>query len=271
MNQVPAAGTWFLVNPVDIHIARDHLVLTDRRQLPLSEQQSLALFDSAKPYFEEVGKPLVYGNAHTWFVRADEWSDLQTSTPDAACGHNIDIWMPKGAPALAWRKLQNEVHMLWHSHPVNQEREAHGLKPVNSLWLWGGATADLAVGALDFTDTFNLSDDFRPYVQRIPANHRDCSADDLIAAAPQHGLLLLDALIGPALGGDWATWLDRINDYETTWFAPLLAALKARRLDRLTLQLSHGGAIAGFSSTRQSLGKFWVKPSLSKLVTAPRS
>ncbi|MFD2272878.1 hypothetical protein ACFS07_21685 [Undibacterium arcticum] len=248
-NQAPAAGIWFIINPVHIHFARDHLVLTDQRQLLLSEQQSLALFDSAKPYFEEVDKTLVYGNAHTWFVRADEWNGLQTSTPDATCGHNIDIWMPKGAHALAWRKLQNEVQMLWHSHPVNEERDAHGLKPVNSLWLWGGAPADLTVGAVgraNFTATFNLSDDFSPYGQLSPANRTNCSVADLIAAAPKHGLLLLDSLIGPALASDWATWLDRMHDYETIWFAPLLATLKARRVDRLTLHLSHGGAIAGF-------------------------
>ena len=27
--------------------------------------------------------------------------------------------------------------MLWHTHPVNAEREAAGLKPVNALWLEG--------------------------------------------------------------------------------------------------------------------------------------
>ncbi len=133
------AGFWFLLQPVHIHIARDHLVLTDLRRTTLSEQESRALFDAALPLFRQAGKDLQYGDANTWFVRADDWRQLQTATPDAACGHNIDIWMPKGEGERAWRKLQNEVQMEWHENAVNTARAAQGLPPVNSLWLWGGA------------------------------------------------------------------------------------------------------------------------------------
>src|SRR5947209_13370435 len=42
-------GTWFIVQPVHLHIARDHLVLTDPRQLRLSEQDARNLFDIVKP------------------------------------------------------------------------------------------------------------------------------------------------------------------------------------------------------------------------------
>src|SRR5690606_38085602 len=45
---------WFALQPVHIHIARDHLVLTDPRQLQLDENHSRSLFDIARPLFEEV-------------------------------------------------------------------------------------------------------------------------------------------------------------------------------------------------------------------------
>ncbi len=144
----PDEGVWFMLQPVHIHIARDHLVLTDQRHLALSEPESHTLFDSAKPLFDEVGKTLLYGDAKTWFMRADDWATLQTSTPDAACGHNIDIWMPKGQGERDWRKLQNEIQMHWHIHPLNEERESRGDKTVNSLWCWGAADAAKRDGSI---------------------------------------------------------------------------------------------------------------------------
>ncbi|MEO8600423.1 MAG: hypothetical protein ABI656_11400, partial [bacterium] len=69
----PDNGFWFLLQPIHIHVTRDHLVLTDQRQLPISGQEARTLFDLVEPLFTEIGMPLRYGNAHTWFMRADAW------------------------------------------------------------------------------------------------------------------------------------------------------------------------------------------------------
>jgi hypothetical protein len=46
--------------------------------------------------------------------------------------------------AKLWRKLQNEIQMLWHIDPVNEEREQRGLPSINSLWISGiGKLADI--------------------------------------------------------------------------------------------------------------------------------
>lgn len=258
-------GTWFIVNPVHFHIARDHLVLTDPRQLRLAEAEARALFEMAQPLFYEFDKTLLYGNANTWFVRADDWAQLLTSTPDAASGHNIDIWMPKGEGERNWRKLQNEVQMHWFTHPVNAEREACGLKPVNSLWLWGGATLPQASAAPQYTHVFNPAGWLGPLAALAPHHAQASGAADILAARPESGLLLLDGLGEPALANDWAEWLARLHAWEETWFAPLLAALKSGGIGRLSLTLTHQTGIASFSANRQALRKFWVKPSLSPL------
>lgn len=256
------AGTWFLLHPVHIHIARDHLVLTDLRQQALSESESRALFESALPLFQETGKTLHYGDAANWFVRADEWDALQTSTPDAASGHNIDIWMPKGRGERDWRKLQNEVQMHWHTHPVNAQREERGAKPVNSLWLWGGAPAAMQAGPAPYTDVFNLSGWARAFVQ-APLSVR--SAAEIVGAAPSRGLLLLDALIEPAMGADWALWLEKMRELERDWFVPLREALGTGKLGQLRLILTQQAALAQFDASRNSLRKFWIKPALARL------
>jgi hypothetical protein len=264
------SGTWFVVQPVHFHIARDHLVLTDPRQLALPDAESRLLFEAARPLFEEEGKTLVYGDAATWFVQADDWRDLHTATPDAACGHNIDIWLPKGDAELAWRKLQNEVQMHWHMHEVNAEREARGVKPVNSLWLWGGATLPQGGHAspppAPYTDTFRLHGWSTALGATAARNHGDCHAIDAILAAPQHGLLLLDALLAPALAADWGAWLQALQTLDADWFRLFLSALQGGRLQHLNLVLTHNAGLAEFGVSRGSLRKFWVKPSLNRLL-----
>jgi hypothetical protein len=261
-------GAWFVLSPVHLHIARDHLVLTGLRNLKLSEQESRTLFDAARPLFEEAGKALVYGDRHTWFVRADDWRDLRTSTPDVTTGHNIDVWMPAGNSSRAWRKLQNEVQMHWHIHPLNQLREGAGEQPVNSLWLWGGDngsdTGNRPPAATAYEQVFNSShwaSDF------IPGGGvtGDFSADTLIQTDGKRGLLVLDALIAPALVNDWSVWLDCLHRLESEWFAPILSALKSRRLERVSLLLTHSTKLAEFTVTPRSLKKFWAKPSLKSL------
>jgi hypothetical protein len=258
-------GTWFMLHPVHIHIARDHLVLTDPRQLALSEPESRALFGIAQPLFEETGKSLIYGNTHTWFVRADEWDQLQTSTPDAASGHNIDIWMPKGAGERDWRKLQNEVQMHWFTHPINAERESRRINPVNSIWLWGGTPTSLDGSPPSYTEVFNLAGWMRAFGQMIRKQTHAATAADIIATAPERGLIVLDTLIEPALGNDWSHWLDKVHSVEADWLVPLLAAVKSGKIDQLSLILTHHARISSFTITRHSLRKFWTQPSLAPL------
>jgi hypothetical protein len=258
-------GYWFQVQPVHIHIARDHLVLTDQRRLDLLEQESRALFATAKSVFTEAGKTLLYGDAKTWFVRADDWADLQTSTPDAACGHNIDIWMPKDPGDQhdrAWRKLQNEVQMHWHTHVVNEQREFRRAEPINSIWLWGGAASAEPKSLQRYTDSFGLS---KTYGQFASNHMQSATVSDVLAAKPEHGLVMLDGLTSAGLAQDWSYWLEQMHALEKEWFAPLLSEMRAGQLGSVSLILTHNTKLSAFKVTRNALRKFWVKRSLSGL------
>jgi hypothetical protein len=250
---------------VHIHIARDHLVLTDPRQLAIRDHEARPLFDIAASLFAETGRPLLYGDAATWFVRADDWAELQTSTPDAAGGHNIDIWMPKGAGERDWRKVQNEVQMHWFDHPVNMEREARGMKPINSLWIWGGAPATFEPAPGHHTDVFNLTGPTAAFGQFALRQSGAGNASELLAAKPERALAVLDNLLEAALSNDWSRWLDAMHALEHDWFAPLLAALKSNAIDRLSLVFTNDTRISRFTITKSSLRKFWAKPTLTPL------
>lgn len=266
MHQAANEGFWFILQPAHLHVARDHLVLTDLRQLKLAEQDAHILFDIAKPLFEESGKTLLYGDAKTWFLRADNWEALHTSTPDAACGHNIDIWMPKGPNEREWRRLQNEIQMHWHDHPINDRRETSGLKPVNSVWLWGGTSISEKSSEHKFEEAFTLKNQANWYAPLAAKQLNASSAAEVIAARPQHGLLVLDSLIESALAGDWSEWLGAFHTLETQWFAPLLDAVQSGRLAQLSLTINHNTALTTYTVSKSSLRKFWRKSSLARLV-----
>ena len=245
----PEPGYWFVLEPTHFHVARDHLVLTDSRQLGLNDVTSQALFDAAHPMFAELGYTLRFGDARHWFLRADAWSDLRTCSPDAACGHNIDVWLPRGQGERDWRRLHNEVQMLWHTHEVNEVREQRGERRINALWLWGGSDG--------------MS------VQSTPVGLRELVRCSLGLPNPPHGAsvapVLLSGLIGAALAGDWSAWLAAMAELDTGYISPALAQLKNHEIDTLDLVLTDSTQAIEWKLRRSSMRKFWVRTSLARL------
>lgn len=266
----PSAGYWLVLQPVHFHIARDHLVLTDTRQLVLSESEAAALFEVARVACSEDGLLLVRGanpNQHYWFLQADQYSELQTTTPDTAVGRNIDIWMPTGDAARSWRKLQNEIQMSWHAHHVNQNREEHGWPVINSLWLWGGNShaPEPEVQTTTTTTTFNFGGWYTAFAEQAMQHLENLDVEQVLANPASQKLLLLDNLIQPALAGDWSEWLDALRSMERQWFAPLAADLKKNPAGKFTLIISDGTRLQGWTSNSISRYKFWIKPTLGRL------
>lgn len=250
-----AEGHWFLLQPAHVQISRTHMLLSDLRGLHLSEADSRALYEIARPYCAEIGKPLLHGAPGLWFMRADEWADMRTASPDATCTQSMSDWLPEGVHARAFRKLQNEIQMLWHEHPVNQARQARGLQPVNACWLWGGAGPAAAGGRVAIAGGTQWMEALSSMPQP--------SVDQLIA---EPGAAMVADLIAPAQAGDWADWLARMQRIEQEWLAPLLAALKAGRIARLNLMLSHRNGWTSVTSSALAQRKFWRKPSLTPLL-----
>jgi hypothetical protein len=245
-------GTWFIVNPAHFAISRSHLLMCDLRGLQLSEAHSRALFDTAKPYVDDAGKLLLYGDAATWFLRADDWAALQTASPDSAVGLNLTEWLPQGDKSIDYRKLQNEIQMLWYEHPANAEREQRGLQPVNAFWPWSPATAAPAPARL------HAADDAPPWLSAL-ARQRDITPAQLPAG--EDTLLVCDSLSAPAMAGEWAGWLSQFQRLDQALFAPLQA-----RSD-VTLVLTRRDALCEFTTTNMAKLKFWRRPSLDPLLT----
>jgi len=132
-------GMHWRLDPVHLHVGRDHLVLTDPARLALDPRDAAALAAAIAPLFPDDGLALDAGAARWYLQETDPGRPLRLRTHPmvGAVGRNIDAWMPEGDDARRWRRLVNEVQMTWFTHPVNERREASGLPPVNSLWIEG--------------------------------------------------------------------------------------------------------------------------------------
>jgi hypothetical protein len=130
------------LQPVHLHATRDHLILMGQNQIDLTETESSELLKTALPFIEEDFQgPVVFQGKHYWFIPAGPFTSLASYSIDQAHGRNIDWWMPRDTHeegiAKRWRKLQNEIQMLWHIDPVNEARGQRGLPSINSLWISG--------------------------------------------------------------------------------------------------------------------------------------
>lgn len=257
----PGDDNWFIINPAHVEIARSHLSITDMRQLRLSNVHAQALFEVARPVCDEAGKTLIYGNAQTWFMRAGDWATLQTSSPDAAVGQNLTDWLPTGLAASEFRKLQNEVQMLWFEHPTNVERESRGLAAINSFWPWGMSNATASVPA---TPLFAAS-----VVPGWLSAIENCPAAEL--PNPFHGdaadsILLRGDLAEAAIAGEWSAWLAGMQRFEEALFVPALAALRNGGNATLTLVLSNRSVLKEFTTSKWAQRAFWRTPTLDRLL-----
>jgi hypothetical protein len=273
-------GRWFIINPTHIEIARSHLLMSDLRRLQLPEAEGRALFDSAAPYFEEAGYALRYGDATTWFMRADEWAEMDTATPDAAAGMSLTDWMPSGPRALAYRKLHNEVQVQWYADPVNAAREARGQPAINAFWPWAGSAAAV-VPAKGFgapavthgtppapirptTGAPTVATYETPTWLSALAQRKLTALSDA-AGVTEDTVLVCGNVAQPAIAADWGGWLQQMQRLEAELFAPLLDSLKQGRVTKVQLVLSHRHALADFTTTAMAQRKFWRRPTLERL------
>ncbi|RVT51052.1 hypothetical protein [Rubrivivax albus] len=161
---------WGLLTPGHWHLGTDHVTMLDPDELGLDEAASHALLEAVHDLFESEGFLLVYGAPTRWYLAHESLTHLAVASPDRVIGRNVDPWLPPSRDARLWRRLQNEVQMRLHTHPLNAAREAQGRLPVNSLWLSGCGVRQPATWPGD--------------------------------------LVVDDRLRRSALAEDWASWLD---------------------------------------------------------------
>lgn len=238
------------IQPVHLHATRDHLVLMHPDHIPLTADESAALLEEAKPLLQDEFKAeIIAADPCHWFINPAHFASLATHSVDQAHGRNIDWWLPRDTTELgtarAWRKLQNEIQMLWHISPINEARQASGLPAINSIWISG-------IGSIDDLQTPNeiraashiITD--HPVLKGI-AHHLTITCSGAVTA---------DTLIG---GFAW------LKDPSAIW--PMLqSTLMDETLDELELIDFPNGIVRRRTIQKSNIKKgswaFWRAPTL---------
>jgi hypothetical protein len=256
----PGAHHWLRADPVHLKLEGGRLVLADSGIFPVSQQEAESLTESLNAHFSGEGLSFYPLRPDRWYLRAESAPALETTALSEAAGRSIDALLPHGADAAPWRTRLNDIQMLLHGHPVNEERERTGELPVNSVWLWGGGMLQDRVSA-----PCNALWSREPFAAglaqaaRIAARTLPDGAAELLRASASEGvnLILLDRLRGAAQYGDTHGWREGLRQLERDWFAPLLEALRGERIGMVSV---HGLGPAGMLSaetTRGDLRRFW--------------
>jgi hypothetical protein len=134
-----SGADWLSADPAWVQPDMSGARLLACGRLPLSMEEAHALAEPLQPVFAEAGMTLMVSSAHQWHLRLPAHTPLPDfHAPERALGEDLYEHLPQGPEARRWRVLFNEVQVLLHQHPLNAERRARGLPPVNSLWFWGG-------------------------------------------------------------------------------------------------------------------------------------
>ena len=253
------SGYWLCATPVHLETRRNALVLADPASLEITAAESAAFAATLADHLREESITLHAPQPGRWFLRCDAMPAMTTSSLGAVTGRDVRPFLPQGPDSARWHRILTEIQMLLHAHPLNDAREARGRLPVNSVWLWGGGTLPAPAPAV-FDRVW--SDDT---TVRALAHHCACRLEpkpERVITATLEGashLFSFESLEALMRRGDVRAWSNAVTALNRDGFVPLLDALKARRLNTLTIVSTNDTGIRQFVIRGKDLLKFWRK------------
>ena len=255
----PGGCYWLRADPVHLCFQRDQLIL--QPDVPLTADEAAQFCFSLNEHFGAAGLRFFAPHPQRWYLQLSVVPNMSTRSLAQVAGKDVHAHLPHGADALHWHGVFNEIQMLLFEHAVNQAREARGELPINSVWLWGGgrAVGELArpftrvVGDSDLASAF-------AYAASIPYDPFSDDAMQCVAGNDGEVLIVWEGLRRALQQGDLHVWREELQRFEQGCATPLLGALRAGRVARLTLDIPQAGAARRFVLTRGAAWKLWRHP-----------
>lgn len=242
------SGYWLRADPVHLRAERDALVLVDAQRLSLDDRVAHGLVAALNAHFAQDGFQFHAPAPDRWYISLPAAPALTTTPLHVASGRSIDPLLPQGDDARSWHGRMNEIQMLLHEHPINEAREAAGLSPINSVWIWGGGSMP-SVEANRFDTVWGNLPLLRGLARaaHVADNPEPATADEWLAQANASAHLVALSL----------TVASSTDALERNWFAPLWTALRERQLEMLGLSTEHEDERVRFAVAAADLWKFW--------------
>lgn len=247
-------GCWLRADPAHLRLQREQMVLLPN--LDVSAGEAGQLCAALNGHFAGQGMEFFAPHPQRWYVRLDQLPDIVTVPLSQAAGRNVHDLLPKGAEALRWHRLFNEIQMLLFSHPVNEAREARGELPVNSLWFWGGGCGVNATLQKNYDSVSSdeaLAGMFAS-AAGIPFSDwpKQWHDDDV-----GRQLLVWTGLRRALQQGDLGAWRAGLQDFETGYAQPLWQALRAGKISQLQVDVPGGDRARRLLLNRANAWAFW--------------
>lgn len=253
------AAYWLRADPVHLQLQRDQLIL--QAEMPLTVDEAAQLCASLNTHFAADGLRFFAPHPQRWYLQLDTAPEIDTVPLAQVAGKDAHAHLPQGADALRWHGIFNEIQMLLFEHAVNQAREARGELPVSSVWLWGGGHAVEALLRPYFRE-YGDSDLAAAFARAADIPHAALPVDVAQSVAGDEGevLIVCEGLHRALQQGDFYAWREELQRIEQGRCKPLLDALRAGRIARLTLDVPQAGAGRRFELTRSAAWKLWQRP-----------
>ena len=189
-------GPIWLLELVHLSAVREGAVLIPAQYLNVTDEDSTQLLASAGELCKTAGFDVAPLSATHWRVQLPQGFTPRAASPELVSLTNVNDWWSLDIAGRPWRRLSNELQMLWFDHPVNERRANQGLRPINSVWLFGGAK---------------------------PGQLQPVASDD--------NTVIDHSLVEPFQTQDWNGWLNALQELD----ANVLAAIPSHTQPELVL------------------------------------
>jgi hypothetical protein len=251
-------GWWMRADPVHLRADRDQVVVLGGVPLDLREEEAAELVQEITDALGQGRWTLDAPCPQRWYLRLPEDPQIRTRPLPEVLGTAVGSLLPAGAKAVSWQRLLTEIQMLLTGSATNESRQARGVLPVNSLWLWGAGRLPQRIQGPDAT-IWGEEPMLRGLARLAGMATAACPAGAeawlAVAGAGSH-LAVLGDLRGAASldAGDFSA---TVCAWDENWFRPLMEALKRRRLQRLTF---YGGGGDEYELTPARAWRWWRRP-----------
>ncbi len=205
-------GPIMCADPVNLQAGIDEIILNPEPVTDLSKTDIDMLFQALNQHFAQDNWEFIVSETGNGYLKYQFTEHIQTSTLQEVCGKSIFQYLPKSSN-LNWHVLQNEIQMLLHINPLNQNRELAGRLPINSLWFWGAGKKHNVQHSVEMIYSNESLAKITAVAANIPQQTLDKLPKQLVSHKKQ--IIVLDQLYQPAVQDHYQTWQDTLQELES--------------------------------------------------------
>ena len=250
-----AAGCWLRADPVHLRLQRDQMLLLPN--VDISADEAGEMCASLNEHFAGQGMEFFAPHPLRWYAKFDVLPDIKTVPMSQTYGRDVQGMLPRGAEAMHWHQLFNEIQMLLHGHPLNEAREARAALPIHSVWLWGcGCSENTTLQKnYDIVSSDDVSAKMFAAASGVPFYEWSEQWREEKTNGKQ--LLVWTSLQSALQRGDLAAWRTAMQNFESGYAQPLWQMLRSGKVAYLQLDILGGDNIRRVRLARNDTWAFW--------------